>query len=257
MNFASTMIWQQQNVLLLLAAIGSLAYALYMRWKWKQTAKQNSDINQRYKELEAKLGSIQLESLEAKLNPHLFKNILNSIQSHAYQTYFAIDKLSGVLDYMLYDSKKKFVTPKEEIDFALKLIEINKIKLSPLFELKVKLKIDESDPLYLQALIAPLVTVDLIENAFKHADLQSNDAFISIIFEMAHNHFSLTVSNKIAGKTSMKKERSGLGIDTLEQRLKIIYNDAYKLDRLIEDNVYIAHLKINLLEHKTKMFAAR
>jgi hypothetical protein len=61
-----------------------------------------------------------------------------------------MDKLASVLDYILYDSRKKYVTPKEEIEFAVNLIEINKIKLSPLSELKIKLKINENEPLYLQ-----------------------------------------------------------------------------------------------------------
>ncbi|WP_449398940.1 histidine kinase [Chryseobacterium wanjuense] len=67
------------------------------------------------------------------MNPHLFKNILNSVQSHAYQTYMSLDKLANVLDYILYESNNKFVSPKEELNFALSLIEINKIKVNPLF----------------------------------------------------------------------------------------------------------------------------
>ena len=55
----------------------------------------------------------------------------------------------------------------------------------------------------------------------------------------------------------MKKEKGGIGIETLEQRLKIIYSDNFKLDRFTEEDVYITHLKINLLEHKAKMLAAR
>jgi hypothetical protein len=54
----------------------------------------------------------------------------------------------------------------------------------------------------------------------------------------------------------MKKDKGGIGIDTLKQRLKIIYKDNFKLDQLTEGEVYITHLKINLLEHKAKMFAA-
>ena len=191
------------------------------------------------------------------MNPHLFKNIFNSIQSHAYQTYFALDKLANVLDYILYESRKKFVTPKEEIEFALNLIEINKIKISPLFDLKVKTKVDETEPLYEQKLLAPLISIDLIENAFKHADIQSPDAFISIVLEFKSNHFILTVANKISPKPIMKKDKSGIGAEVLEERLKIIYDDNFKLDRFVENNVFIAHLKINLFEHKVKMLAAR
>ena len=88
--------------------------------------------------MENKINSVELEDLKYKINPHLFKNILNSIQSHAYQTYFSLDKLSNVLDYILYETDKRFVSVKEELHFALNLIEINKLKLSPLFDIKIK-----------------------------------------------------------------------------------------------------------------------
>jgi LytS/YehU family sensor histidine kinase len=102
-----------------------------------------------------------------------------------------------------------------------------------------------------------LISIDLIENAFKHADLQNSDAFISIVFEFNDNVFYMTVSNKISPKTPLKKEKSGIGAETLEQRLRIIYKDNFKLERFTEGDVFIAHLKINLLEHKAKMLAIR
>lgn len=229
---------------------------IYLIIRLNKSMKRKQLLESKYQEMEDKFNQVQLQNLDSRLNPHLFKNILNSVQSHAYQTYFALDKLSNVLDYILYDSRKKFVTPKQEVEFALNLIEINKIKLSPLFELKVKLKVNENEPLYHQHLLAPFISTDLIENAFKHADLQSQGAFISIIFEFNNNTFKLTVANKISEKAPIKKEKGGFGAEALEQRLKIIYNDHYKLDRFTEDNVYIVHLKIDLLEYKAKMLAA-
>ncbi len=233
-----------------------LVVVLYIRLTRSEKKKRESEIKLRT--LEGKVNNLKLETLESKLNPHLFKNILNSVQSHAYQTYFALDKLANVLDYILYESRNKFVTAREEVDFALNLVEINKIKVSPLFELKVKTRLGESEPLLDQRLLAPLISIDLIENAFKHADLQSPDAFISIVFEFRDNVFSLTVANKISSRqTGIRKEKSGLGMETLEQRLKIIYKDHFRLDRFVEGDVYIARLKIDLFEHKAKMLAAR
>ncbi|MBP1613608.1 MAG: histidine kinase [Bacteroidetes bacterium] len=213
-------------------------------------------LEYKYQDLKSTMDDFQLETLESKLNPHLFKNILNSVQSHAYQTYFALDKLANVLDYILYESKKKFVTPYEEIEFAKSLIEINKIKLSPLFELKIKTILDETDPLYHQKILAPLISIDLIENAFKHADLQNQDAFISIVFEFRDGNFILTVSNKISTKSIMQKGRKGIGSAVLEQRLNLIYGDCFKLKRVIEEDTYTAYLKINILEYNTKMSAS-
>ncbi len=234
---------------------GAFSLVIYLILRLSRSERKKKELENQFKVFETKLNNIQLDTIESKLNPHLFKNILNSIQAHAYQTYFAIDKLANVLDYILYDSHKKYVTPKEEIDFAMSLIEINKIKLSPLFDLKIKLKIHDNEPLYTQPVMAPLVSIELIENAFKHADLQSPDAFISVTFSFIDNNFSLTVANKISAKTPMKKENSGIGEQSVEQRLKIIYGENYKLEKFIEDNCYIAHLKINLLEHKAKILS--
>lgn len=239
------------------AILVSLSVIVYLIIRLKKSEREKQTLKNKYHDIKEKYNLIELENLDSRLNPHLFKNILNSVQSHAYQTYFALDKLSNVLDYILYDSRSKFVTPKQEVQFALNLIEINKIKLSPLFDLKVKLKIIENEPLYHQQLLAPFISTDLIENAFKHADLQSPDAFISIVFEFYNNTFSLTVANRISKKAPIRKERSGFGTETLEHRLKIIYNDHFKFDRFTEDNVFIAHLKINLLEYKAKMLAVR
>ncbi len=218
------------------------SYLLYQRLKFAE--QRANQLIEKHEALTNKIDNIKLENLESRLNPHLFKNILNSIQSHAYQTYYALDKLANVLDYILYESRKKYVTPKEEIDFALNLIEINKIKVSPLFELKLKTKIDEQAPLYTSPVLAPLISIDLIENAFKHADLQSDDSFISIVIEFKDNCFSITVSNKISDQQALKKEKSGIGTATLEERLNIIYKDNYKLERFSEGNTYFAQLKI-------------
>lgn len=237
--------------LILLSVLVILVIYLVIRLKRAEVRKENTE--QKFSALESRVDNLQLETLESRLNPHLFKNVLNSIQSHAYQTYFALDKLANVLDYILYESRKKFVSPKEEIEFAMNLIEINKIKLSPLFELKVKTKINPEELLFDQRLLAPLVSIDFIENAFKHADLQSSDAFISVVFEFKESTFSLTVSNKVSDKKALKKENSGFGADTLEQRLDIIYKGNYKLNRFIEEDIYIAHLKINLFEYKAQM----
>lgn len=234
-----------------------LGLSLFLYIKLMKANKTKAEIITKYNQLESKLNTIDLANVESQLSPHLFKNILNTIQSHAFQTYFALEKLSSVLDYILYESKKQFVSPKEEIEFALNLIEINKIKISPLFDLKVKLKVSESEPLYEQNLIAPLITIDLIENAFKHADIQSSDAFISVVFELKDNVFSITVANKISTKPIIKKERSGIGSKSLEQRLNIIYKGCYKLNMFREEDVFISHLTIDLLEHKTKMYNLR
>ncbi len=244
------------TILLLCLSAALFSYVVYLWIKIKSINTQNNLLQNEYKTLETKFNSVELEDIKYKINPHLFKNILNSIQSHAYQTYFSLDKLSNVLDYILYETDKRFVSVKEELNFALNLIEINKLKLSPLFDIKIKNKVDENHPLYNQDLLAPMISVDLIENAFKHADLQSSDSFISITFELKDDYFALTVANKTSTKPALKKPNSGLGKESTKKRLDIIYKECYKLEQFIENDVFISHLKLNLLDYKAKVFAA-
>lgn len=254
MDIQLSVYWQVLLAGVFVALIALLVFLEVQRRRYRERIRQVDDD---YEALKQKVNSLQLASLESKLNPHLFKNILNSIQSHAYQTYFALDKLAGVLDYILYESGKKFVTPMEEIEFALNLIEINKIKVSPLFDLKIRKKINENEPLLTQKVMAPLISIDLIENAFKHADLQSPHAFISVVFEFRDSQFFLTVANRVSPRSPLHKEKSGLGTQTLQERLRLIYGKNFKLDRFLEGDTFIAHLTINLLEHKAEMLAAR
>ena len=219
----------------------------------KSEKKLNSLQTQRLDNLSSKVDELKLENYDAKLNPHLFKNILNSIQSNAYQTYYTIDKLANVLDYILYESKANFVTVKDEIDFTKNFIEINKVKVSPLFDFQIKTKIDEQSPFYQEKIIAPLISIDFIENAFKHTDFQQQNSFIKISIDLNQKNFQIQVMNKISPKNSLKKETGGHGAESLEHRLRMIYGNDFTLSKTVEQDIYIANLKINLHEFYTKM----
>lgn len=236
------MVFKDYVILLLIVAV------FFFWYKMRQYKKMIEDYNKSTGYMERKYENIELDNIDTRLNQHLFKNVLNSIQSHVYQSYYTIEKLSNVLDYVLYKTPKQLVTPRDEINFIKNLIEINKIKLSPLFDLRTKILIDERDPFLERKVIAPLVTIDLIENAFKHADTQSENAFISIVVELSNGYFILSVSNKMSNQNPLKKDSSGIGVSSLEKRLKYLYEDRYKLQKSIVDKIYSVSLKIKLEE---------
>jgi LytS/YehU family sensor histidine kinase len=236
---------------LLLFGLGAAVAMLYI--KLKRTRQKLGDVTKSKQELEGQIQPLELETIKYKLNPHLFKNVLNSIQSHAYQTYYSLDKLANVLDYVLYESDTEMVSLKEELEFVLNLIEINRIKVSPLFDLRIKNKIGQDNKWFKEKIIAPLITVDLIENAFKHSDLQSGDSFISIVFEIEEDDFILTVTNKISYAPALKKAKGGFGSHNFKKRLNIIYSDHFQLNQSSTDGVYTAQLKLNLNGYKAQM----
>lgn len=78
---------------LFILSVAVIAVLLFILYKEKT---EKREILNKYKALEMKVHSVELNTIQYKLNPHLFKNILNSIQSHAYQTYY---KAPGYLIY--------------------------------------------------------------------------------------------------------------------------------------------------------------
>ncbi len=217
--------------------------------------KKNQLLHQEIESLQSKMVQIRLQNnqnelseLRQQLNPHLFKNALNSIQSHAYQTYYAMDKLSSVLDYVLYESNADQVALSDEIHFAQNFIEINRLKLSPLFDLRVRCSIDINQPETKKYKILPLVTVDIIENAFKHTAFHSQQSFISIVLSLQEHRFELTTSNYVGENRIEGKEKSGIGMHNLKKRLELVYPDRFQLIQREEGNSFTTQLIIQLHE---------
>jgi len=227
-------------------------------WAWKAWYKgqggqrQKEELKKELDELSGKIRDIELTQSKFILNPHLFKNTLNSIQSFAFRTHQSLEKLGGVLDYILYDSNTALISVQEELDFMRNFIDLNKIKLNPVYDIRVKLKVDERNPFYHQHLMTPLITAYFVENAFKHADLQSPDAFISIEAELKDDSFSYTVSNKI-NQNPVFRGKGGIGKESLQKRLDMTYGKSYSLDYSVDGHVYTSHLKINFVEFKSQM----
>jgi len=223
-------------ILVLLAVFLYLKIRILKRQN-KLLIRQNRDLN-----------SISLpdETNYYKLDPHLLKNALNAIQSHAYQSYHALDKLSNVLDYILYETDGTFVKLKDEIAFAQNLIEINKLKISPLFDLHIRKKISAEAG---EMLIAPFMTINPIENSFKNADVQNEKSFIFVVFWVIDDYFHLTVSNRVMQKQKIDSSLGGLGNKTFSKRLKNIYGTEYSLNTEQKENIYTVTVKIKLYQN--------
>lgn len=66
-----------QFILVLTGMILLVGYGSFFWWvKFKKSEKRKVDLESKFEVLESKVNNMHLESLENKLNPHLFKNIL-------------------------------------------------------------------------------------------------------------------------------------------------------------------------------------
>ena len=243
-----TFIQTYTGILLCLCSLllGACIWYIYqLHTKLKQ---HTQTISQLKKSIDLQHQHTHFSFAESKLSSHLIKNILNSIQSHVYQAYYSMDKLSSVLDYIVYEGKRSFVSPEAEIQFAKDCIDMYKVKMSPLFNLQSKFLIDSESETYTSEVILPFCTIDLIENAFKFTDLHSETACISIQFTCNSQYFELRVSNTVSKAQPLKKGQTGFGLSQLNDQLHLTYGKYATLETHLQEEVHFAQLRIDL-EH--------
>ncbi len=209
--------------------------------------RQYNLLDAKKKELEGQLYESKLDGLRFMLNPHSFRNTLNTIQYLAKETLHSVESLAGIFDYMLYDAQQRFVLLEKEVKFANEYLLLYKLRLKPTVSIKTNLPDKTNEEFYAKMTIPPLIFAHFIENAFKHGDLDSDEAFIHIKLEIIPpNQIIYSVRNRIAEKKFAGK--GGLGYNKLIERLDLLYPHQYHLDYKPANGVFSANLKLTLHE---------
>jgi two-component system LytT family sensor kinase len=204
-----------------------------------------AELENRTRLLSQDLRKQKLEALRFALNPHTFRNTLNSIQFLARNTLKSVDSLANVFDYMLYDAKQQLVPLDQEANFAKEYLNLYRIRLGQHVKVQDEIDLDAILEEGEKLKVAPMLVAHFIENAFKHGDIESDKAFVSVRLELFNqNELILSVRNRIPAEK--KQTRGGLGKAQFEERLKLLYADKYALEYIEKDNVFTSNLKLKL-----------
>lgn len=180
------------------------------------------------KDIEKARVDSELAFLKNQISPHFFFNALNNIYGliaiDSDRAQQAVEKLSGLMRYLIYDSNIDTIELQKEFDFTLKYIELMQQRLSS----KVKLNVDIS-PKITQGQIPPLLFIPFIENAFKHGISYREPSFVSVRLTTEDYKVIFECNNSIP--TDRKQNnKGGVGITNIHKRLDLIYGDTFILD---------------------------
>lgn len=200
----------------------------------------------KFKEIENKQLKDELTLLKEQIQPHFLFNTLNNLyglitQDQNQKAAEITLKLSDLMRYLLESSKTDKVSLKQEIQFLEDYLSLEKIRLSKNTDIRFEVSGIVSD-----VLIAPLLFIPLVENAFKHG-LKTNKSG-------SFAHFSLSVQGKdlffeaknSLGKSLENSPESGTGIANLRKRLQLIYPNNHLLDIQKSNDEYKVVLHIQL-----------
>ncbi len=220
----------------------SIVFIIVKMFKDHATKKRRIEI------LEKEKAITELNYLKAQIHPHFLFNTLNNLYAltldksdHAPEV---VAKLSEILDYMLYQCNEPKVLVNKEIELLNHYIDLEKLRYGDRLQLTFESNIDDS-----QAVIAPLILISIVENAFKHGVSSSiASAIVKISLEVKHNHLYFNVFNTKAS-TPQKDEmdyKKGIGVDNIKRQLELVYPKQYDWNITEESTSYQVNLKIVL-----------
>jgi len=208
---------------------------------------ENAELEKRKLDIELKLKDAELKLLKAQIHPHFLFNTLNNLYGLALEkSDMAPDlvlRLSGLLDYMLYQCNQSKVSLLDEINQLYNYIEIEQLRYGE----RLRLEINQSgDAGNLQ--IAPMLLLPFIENAFKHGvSKQISHPFILVNIIIQASQLVLNIENSFDKSFEKEQEYSkGIGLNNVKKRLEMLYPEKYTLLISSEEMTFKVTLKIFL-----------
>ena len=190
----------------------------------------------------------ELQFLRSQMQPHFFFNVLNDLYAMALKqsdkTADMILKLSDLMRYVLQESTADVVPIEKELNYIRNYIDLEKLRYGNRFSVDLQVTGDIS-----KCLVAPLLLLPFVENAFKHSSTNEiSGAWISIEIMIDKHELTLVVANSYdPGTLKSDHISSGIGIKNIRQRLDILYPARHTFVIERKDDSYKSTLKINLL----------
>ncbi len=204
-------------------------------------------------ELVQENGKAELQLLKAQVHPHFLFNTLNNIYSFTLikspMAADLVDKLFGILHYMISEGQNTWVPLKKEIKSIQDYISLEKVRYGDRLKISVNIQGNAESKF-----IAPLLMIPFVENSFKHGSskmLNHPKVELSIIIEGAQLKFMLR-NNKpnFNSQDSQSNTKGGIGLKNTAKRLQLLYPNKHNLKIESTDTSFYVYMHIILKEMK-------
>ncbi|MEM1325717.1 MAG: histidine kinase [Bacteroidota bacterium] len=230
----------RENLLIhtFLVLLPSLIYRFSVDWL------KNKRQQQQLKE--EKLAA-ELAFLKAQINPHFLFNTLNNLFGSAQQsgderTASGIAKLADMMRYMLADSEAEWVSLQAEINYLENYISLQEMRFTADDTIAIRLKVNGDLG---GLLIAPMLLIPFVENAFKHGISLRSPSFIDIVIDVDNRNLLFRVQNSRHSHTQLANNHS-IGLKNVQERLQLLYPKRHHLEITETQEYFDIQLQIRL-----------
>ena len=168
-----------------------------------------------------------LQFLRSQINPHFLFNVLNTLYAEALlenaeRTASGIQKLGDMMRFMLRENNLESIPLSREIEYLENYISLQKLRTQSSPEIIIEYNLNDND---FNHKIAPMLLIPLVENAFKHGISLKEKSWIKIILKCNGEKILFEIRNSMHPQQNNDpvKEVSGIGLQNVIERLKLIY----------------------------------
>ncbi len=167
--------------------------------------------------------SAQLNSLQARLNPHFLYNSLNSIASLIKSEPNKAEEMTlSVSRFLKHFSNREsdhMTLLQEEVEMIEEYLAIEKIRFGESLTYKISISPNASDQLVPRSLLQPLV-----ENAIKYG-YSTDQSSVHISIDITMNDRQMMIGISDSGPAWDEDLQKGYGLSSVYNKLSLIYGD--------------------------------
>ncbi|BAV08662.1 Histidine kinase [Filimonas lacunae] len=193
---------------------------------------------------EADKASAELSFLKAQINPHFLFNTLNNIYALTIKTSpeaaDSILKLAKIMRYITNEAHRDYVPLQNELECIADFIAIQQLRLGA--KTQVAFTINGQAGSHL---IAPLIMMTYIENAFKYGISKQEASIIQIEISIEKDVITLLCRNR-AFINIHPEESTGIGIANTQKRLTHLYNGKHTIAISNQEGYFTVNLTLAL-----------
>jgi sensor histidine kinase YesM len=188
----------------------------------------------------------ELQLLKAQVHPHFLFNTLNSIYSFTLakssQAADLVAKLSDMMRYMVVSGEAALVPLEKELKMIRDYIALEQVRYGDRLNLTFTVAGDYTDKL-----IAPMLMIPFVENAFKHgAGKTWPSPWIKLSLEIKNDRLFFELSNSKPAEPVTSPGKNGIGLSNIHKRLHLLYPGKHDLELRTMYDSFMVRLQVPL-----------
>lgn len=191
-----------------------------------------------------------LDFLRSQINPHFLFNALNTLygtalQENSERTAQGIQMLGDMMRFMLHENHQNRILLSREVEYMRNYIELQSLRTSSSPGIIIQTKIEDVVD---KEFIAPMLLIPFVENAFKHGISLKHRSWIKVTLYCKQGTLFFDVYNSIHAKREQdpEKNKSGVGLENVKQRLALLYPEKHELTIRAAAEEFFVHLTLRL-----------